>query len=114
MVNEAVEKMLGFSKDELIGKHSRELSPAGEQYEKEGLAFMEMLHQQGSVTGRERVLAKKDGTLLDIEQSVSFLRDSEGTLTGSVSSVRDIAERKQAREALEEARARYARLHRTN
>ena len=92
MVNEAVERMLGYSKVELMGKHSRELSPEGERYEKEGLAFLEKLHEHGTVVGRERVLARRDGTLLDIEQSVTFLRDSEGNLTGSVSCFRDITE----------------------
>jgi PAS domain S-box-containing protein len=110
MVNDAVETMLGYSRDELIGKHSRELSPVGEQYEKEGFNLMKTLQEQGSVIGRERVMAKRDGTLLDIEQSVTFLRDSEGNLTGSVSSFRDITERKQAREALEESEERYHNL----
>lgn len=110
MVNEAVERMLGYSKVELIGKHSRELSPEGGKYEKEGLAFLEKLHEHGTVIGRERVLARRDGTLLDIEQSVTFLRDSEGNLTGSVSSFRDITERKQSREALEKSEERYHNL----
>jgi PAS domain S-box-containing protein len=110
MVNDAVKRMLGYSKVELMGKHSRELSPEGEKYEKEGLEFIEKLHQEETIIGRERVLAKRDGTLLDIEQSVTFLRDSEGNLTGSVSSFRDITERKQSREALEESEKRYHNL----
>ena len=110
MVNEAVERMLGYSKVELMGKHSRELAPEGEKYENEGLAFQEKLHKEGTVIGRERVLARRDGTLLNIEQSVTFLRDSEGNLTGSVSSFRDITERKQSREALEKSEERYHNL----
>ena len=110
MVNDAMEKILGYAKDEVIGKHSRELIPPGKAYEEEGLAFVKKLFEEETILGRERILLKKDGSLVDIEQSATFLRDKEGNLTGSVSSFRDITERKQAREALKKSEERYHNL----
>ena len=110
IVNKAVEKMLGYSKDELIGKHASELVPEGKEYEEEGMEMMKKLHVEGFVAGRERILSRKDGSLIDIEQSSTFLKDKEGNLTGSMSSFRDITERKQVREALKKSEEMYHNL----
>jgi PAS domain S-box-containing protein len=103
MVNNAVEEMLGYSKDELIGKHSRELVPQGKEYEEEGIDFIKKLHEEGTVTGRERILLRKDGSLFYIEQSAAFLKDKKGNLTGSIASIRDITDRKRHQEELKKA-----------
>jgi len=94
IVNKAVEKMLGYSKDELIGKHASELAPKGKEYKEEGMEMVKRLHDEGFVIGKERILSRKDGRLIDIEQSATFLKDKEGNLRGSMSSFRDITERK--------------------
>ena len=103
-VNKAVEEMLGYSKGELIGKHARELEPQGCEYEEAGMKLIKKMHEEGAVTGREGIFKRIDGTLLDIEQSATFLRDKDGNLIGSMSSFRDITERKQTEKELQEAK----------
>jgi PAS domain S-box-containing protein len=100
MVNEAVEKMLGYSKDELIGKHTRELSPKGKKYEERTKEFISELSAKGIITEFEHNWLRKDGSLIDIEISVALLKDGGGNTIGSVGSIRDITERKKAEEAL--------------
>jgi len=108
MVNDAAEKMLGYSKTDLIEKHSRQLFPKGKHYEEEGIELVKELHEKGTIIGRERVCLRKDGSLINIEQSTAFLRDKKGNLTGSIGSIRDISERKKAEDRLQasEMRAR--------
>jgi len=110
MVNKSAEKMLGYSKDELIGKHAKELSPGGKEYEEEGIDFIRKLHEEGAVGERERILLRKDGSLINIEQSAVFLKDIEGNLTGSMSSFRDVTERKRTEETLRKSEVKYQSL----
>ena len=53
MVNEAVEKVLGYSKGELLGKHTMELTPDGKEYEERAKAFVSKLTTDGVITGFE-------------------------------------------------------------
>jgi PAS domain S-box-containing protein len=96
MVNEALEKMLGYSKDELIGQHSMMLSPQGERYQENGKQIFSKLFKEGIIIGEEMAWLKKGGGLIDIEVNAALLKDSTGNITGSVSNIRDITERKQA------------------
>jgi PAS domain S-box-containing protein len=96
MVNDAIEKMLDYSKDELIEKHPRVLVPEGKEYEAEGREFIKQLHEEGTAMGRERIFSKKDGSVVTVEQSAALLKDDKGNHAGSVGIIRDITERKQA------------------
>jgi PAS domain S-box-containing protein len=93
MANEAIEKMTGYSRDEIIGKHTFEFSAPGKVCEEQGKEFVEKLYEDNTVTGREMTWMKKDGNLLEVEVSASLLKDDKGNVT-SVSSIRDITERK--------------------
>jgi PAS domain S-box-containing protein len=92
--------MLGYSKDELIGKHTRELSPKGKKYEERTKEFISELSEKGIITEFEHNWLRKDGSLIDIEISVALLKDGGGNTIGSVGSIRDITERKKAEETL--------------
>jgi PAS domain S-box-containing protein len=93
MVNEAVEKITGYARDEIIGKHTFEFSAPGKLYEEQGKEFVEKLYEDNTVTGREMTWQKKDGSLLEVEVSAALVKDDTGNVT-SVSSIRDITERK--------------------
>ncbi len=94
-VNRALEKMLGYSSDELIGKYPVELSPSDlEEYE-HGVKYVTRLFEEGAVVGEEFNWLKKDGSMINIELNASLLKDKEGNNLGSLSSIRDITERKE-------------------
>jgi PAS domain S-box-containing protein len=95
MINEAVESILGYSKDELLKKAVRELTPKGKKYEEDGKEFIEQLFEKGTLIGKERTWLKKDGSLVDVDVTVALLKDQEGNISGSVASVRDISKRKE-------------------
>jgi signal transduction histidine kinase len=51
----------------------------------------------------ETQIAKKNGEIIDVDVSLSVLKDPEGRVTGSIGVVRDITERKEAEKKLKEA-----------
>ncbi len=111
MVNEAVEKMLGYSEDEIIGKKVLELaSKMGEDEEARNLKFIEQLYEKGFVVGQEQAWLRKDGSLINIELSAALLKDTEGNNTGAVATIRDITERKRAAELLRKSEDKYHNL----
>ena len=93
MVNEAIEKMTGYSKDELMGKYTFELSPGGKEYQEKGKELVEKLFEEGTLVGEEMTWLKKDGSILDVEVSAALLKEDKSNIT-SVSTIRDITERK--------------------
>jgi PAS domain S-box-containing protein len=99
MANNAVAKMLGYSTDELIEKHAKDLLP--EEYKEKGLDFFAKLMGEGVVTGFEFAWLRKDGSLIDVGISATLLKDGEGNLTGGIISARDISERKKVMDELE-------------
>jgi PAS domain S-box-containing protein len=100
LVNDAVEKMLGCSRDRLVGMHTSEFGFEERDYQESGKELIRQLLSNGTVSGVERTWLKMDGKTLDIEMNIALLKDSRGDITGSVASIRDITERKQAEEKL--------------
>jgi PAS domain S-box-containing protein len=98
-VNEAYCIMSGFSKDELVGRHS---------YEIDAVETPEQTRERIgriTVTGRDLFESwhrRKDGTLLPLEISVTFLAEQGGRI---VCFCRDLSERKQAEETLRQKQA---------
>jgi two-component system cell cycle sensor histidine kinase/response regulator CckA len=105
-VNDALCKHLGYTKEELIGTHSR-------QYQDETTAkkiyqiFNEVYRTGESLKALESEYVRKDGTKGTYELSASLVRDSEGKPIGFRGVSRDITERKQAEEALQRSEERY-------
>ncbi len=93
MVNEAIEKMTGYSKNELIGKYTFELSPGEKEHQEKGKELVEKLFEEGTLVGEELTWLKKDGSILNLEVSAALLKEAENNIT-SVSTIRDITERK--------------------
>jgi len=104
MVNEAVEGMTGYSKNELIGESIDVLKPEGKNYEEQANKYLAKLFEEGTVVAFEFTWLKKDGNLVDVEVEAALLKDSKENITGSVTSIRDITERKQVEKRLREAK----------
>ncbi|RLC95713.1 MAG: hypothetical protein DRI46_14550, partial [Chloroflexi bacterium] len=102
MVNRAVEEMLGYSKDALVGKHTTELGPKGGYYKKRITEFYTTIMEKGFISEFEYLWLRKDGEEVDVEFNAAMLRDNKGEFAGVVSSLRDITNRKKTEKRLKE------------
>jgi PAS domain S-box-containing protein len=82
-VNSAVEIMLGYGRDELVGKHIWELMPDDEEHQK---------------------------SLFYVEVNFSLIKDIKSNTTGSLACIRDVNDRKKAEEELRRSEERYHSL----
>jgi PAS domain S-box-containing protein len=97
-VNEALENMLGYSSDELVGKYIAELSPVEADYYDYGKEYVTKIFEEGIVVGAVFNWLRKDGSVINVELNSSLLKDNEGNVTGAVASIRDVTERKHREE----------------
>jgi PAS domain S-box-containing protein len=106
LANAQVERLTGYSYDELLGEYAVNLAPpaARDEYMRRHRSFF----VRGSLDPDERdfFIQRKDGTDLPVEVALSTLDSEEGLL--AVAAIRDITERVDAHEI--EARLE-ARLH---
>jgi PAS domain S-box-containing protein len=104
--NDRVEKMYGYTREELIGKEASFLLPEGENLQefmgKVSAAIKEAGHFHSS--GRVR---RKNGSLMDVEYIVSRVKGGEAVELVAVA--RDITERRKAEEQLQQAMAELSR-----
>ena len=105
-VNPAVEKILGFSAEELLGSNAHTLfhhhHANGEEYPQIECP-MDLAFSEGKTSRIDNeVLWKKDGTAIPAEYSATPMK-KDNELIGSVITFSDITERKQAEQVLSEA-----------
>ena len=96
--NEAAEQLFGWTREEAVGRESRELLRAaipGASYED----ALSALLRDGSFRG-EVQYRHKDGHEFWADAHSSVIRDEAGDLEGVVATFRDIGEQKRAQEAL--------------
>ena len=99
--NRGGERMLGYSKKEILGKSVEILWPHPE----ERRALMRRLeHFDGAMSNFETQLKHKNGNLVDISLSLSLLCDNEGRVVGTVGISKDITARKRAEAELKATR----------
>ncbi|MEG3838942.1 PAS domain S-box protein [Microcoleus sp. herbarium14] len=101
--NPAFESMTGYRREEILGKNSRFLQ--GSDTDSEAL---EIIRQALKTNSECQVILKnyrKDGTAFWNALSVSPVRDRTGKLTHFIGVQRDITDRKQAEEALQNSEA---------
>ena len=75
MVNDAVEEITGYSKDELLKQHVTLLTPTDKQHYSKGEHEIHKLVQEGNLKEGESLLKRKDGQCIIIETNRSLLFD---------------------------------------
>ena len=104
-VNPAACKALGYSKEELIGRHVSSLY-APESLSKMGDAF-EKWKRGGEVHDEELVIVTKQGQKRTVLLSAKSVKDAKGNLLHSTSVQVDITDQKQSEEARRESEDRF-------
>lgn len=107
--NPAFDNMMGYKPGELIGMHRSAVTPP------EDIAPNEERYRRFRETGEptlsyEKRYLCKDGRIIWVDVTVSFIRDGDGNAGLSIITSRDISERKQMEQAVHESEEKYRSL----
>ena len=97
-VNDRLCEIIGYTKEELVGKNARVLYPTDEDYEYVGTEKYRQIDERGTGTVETRFLCK-DGRILDVLLSSTPL-DANDLAAGVTFTALDITERKRVQEDL--------------
>ncbi len=110
MWNPAASDVFGWTEEEVIDQ-PYPIIPEDRQHEVETVKERII---NGSGSGFESRRLRKDGSLIDVSVSTAPLMDATGNVSGGISILADISERKQAQEALRRSEERYRTLFENN
>ena len=108
LCNDTLLSKTGYSKDEVIG------SSIFKMYHEDCIDDVNIAFKQfaatGMIKGKELILKRKDGCKIEVSLNVESVRDESGKILHSISSWRDITERKLAEAELEKHREHLEEL----
>ena len=108
-VNRAIEKTLGWSRDELIGQNiSLIVTPASVELGQERVRRALAGEKLPKIFELEAI--RRDGMLVPAEGWAHFIRDAAGRPIEHLGVFRDVTERRRGEEAIRESEARYRSL----
>lgn len=101
--NRFAEGLLGMTHEDLYGK------PVSSLYSEEEWRRIRSyrIREKGSQPILEAQVIRKDGTVLDVDISITVLKDEAGNITGSIGIMKDISERKRAAREIKRAEEQY-------
>ena len=106
-VSSAIERMFGYSRQELLGNDAADIFSSEQHSTTFGQEMWKTLHDRRSWQG-ELVNRRKDGTLIDTSLTISPIFDFRGQMTNFVGIYRDITERKQMERQLVQAQKMHS------
>ncbi|MFO8109202.1 MAG: PAS domain S-box protein [Thermoplasmata archaeon] len=107
-VNDRFAEMLGYEKEELLGKNLDDVSPEDQH---EVYRTETKKRQRGMVSSYESRLKKKDGGMIYVKIYANPLRDPEGEFMGTLGVVTDISDLKAAQTAVKKSEETLKKLY---
>jgi PAS domain S-box-containing protein len=99
--NQAATRILGYSREEIIGESILLLIPPELQHEEQ--TILSKIRAGERIDHYETVRLTKSGERLDVSLSISPIRDGSGTIVGASKILRDISAKKRAEASLIQA-----------
>lgn len=96
--NKFTEDLLGMEKEDLYMKPVSSFYP---EHEWKRIRSLD-IRQSGMRHHLETVMFRKDGSRLEVDISITVLKDTEGKITGSIGIIRDISERRKVEKVLQD------------
>lgn len=96
--NAGAERLYGYQAEEVIGRPMADLLPPERRHEESDI--LERLRSGSPVYRSETVRQRKDGTLIDVELTISPIRDKSGEIIGVSHIAHDISEQKRTAEQM--------------
>ncbi len=96
--NKGASRILGYSKEEIIGTKAEKLWVQPEQRRE----ILKTLEKEGYVSNYETQLITKDGRNIDVSLTLSYILSSKKGIIGTVGISKDITEKKKLERAIEE------------
>ncbi|MEV0937578.1 PAS domain S-box protein [Streptomyces phaeochromogenes] len=98
--NAAAQRLYGYTRDEVMGRHVSLLAPSERRHEID--ALMDQLRDGERIEHFETLRQTRSGGLLDVDITLWPTRSPDGTVIGACAIVRDISDRKRAEAELTE------------
>lgn len=96
--NKGASRILGYSKEEIIGKKAEDFWVRPE----ERRDVLKILEKEGYVSNYETQLVTKNGQIIDVSLTLSYILSSKKGILGTVGISKDITEKKRLERAIEE------------
>jgi PAS domain S-box-containing protein len=97
--NQAFLDLFGYTMDEILGASTKVIHVSEESYHSFGQVAYPLMEQVGPLR-TEWKLKRKDGTVFEVDGSMSAMKACDGSVEGFVAIVRDITARKKVEEEL--------------